>query len=92
MKAVLCFEQEPITGYSKEDEMRKVNDSIRSKLRDKVVEIPCLPTKGMFIDLSSFAKLFEFTEEELEWINDSNIYHVIRDIDITPDYIVINLE
>ena len=57
MKVEFYFPEDPITGYGKNDnpEQIEANKTIKDKVHEKVIEIPCLPTKEMQVDISSFS-------------------------------------
>lgn len=94
MKVEFYFEEDPISGYGKDDnpEQIKVNECIRKKVHGKVIEIPCMPTKEMIVDISSFSEVFGFSSKELEWINDCNQSQHITDIVIKPLYLELWLQ
>lgn len=94
MKVEFFFPREPIWGYVKNNgpDQVKVNAEIKEKVHNKVVEIPCVPSKEMRVDISSFAQIFGFTKEELEWIDDGNDYFYITNILIKPGHLELFLE
>ncbi len=94
MKAEFYFPEQPITGYGKNDnkEQKLANEGIKSKVHKKLIELPCLPTKEMQVDISSFADLYGFTKKEMEWIEDCNQYHYITNIFVKVDRLKIWLE
>lgn len=94
MKAEFYFPEEPITGYGKNDnkEQQLANEGIKNKVHGKLIELPCLPTKEMKVDISSFADLYGFTKMEMEWIEDCNQYHYITNILVKVDRLEIWLE
>ena len=62
------------------DLLMKLSRSIRNKVHGKFVDIPCMPTKGILIDMAAFADIFGFSEEELFWIEDGSQYHTVMNI------------
>jgi hypothetical protein len=96
MKAEFYFPGEPITGYgnsgcnSKEQSL--ANEGIKNKVHKRRIELPCLPTKEMQVDISSFADLYGFTKNEMEWIQDCNQHHYITEIFVKVDRLEIWLE
>lgn len=96
MKVEFYFRDDPITGYngsySIKLEESEVNKTIKKKVHDKIVEIPCIPTKEMQVDISSFADIFGFSKEEMEWIDDCNQYYFITHIFIKPTHLEVWLD
>lgn len=92
MKAQFFFPEQPITGYSNPESHTLLNEGIKNKVHGILIDLPCLPTKEMQVDISSFAYIFGFTKDEIDWINDCNEYHQITEIFIKPDRIEIWLE
>ena len=94
MKVEFYFPEDPITGYGERGwlERSEVNKTIRKKVYNKIVEIPCIPTKGMQVDISSFEEIFGFSKEEMEWIEDCNQYFFITNIFIKPTHLELWLE
>lgn len=96
MKVEFYFPEDPITGYNGDYRLKleqsEVNKTIMKKVHDKIVEIPCIPTKGMGVDISSFAEIFGFSKEEMEWIYDCNQYYFITHIFIKPTHLELWLE
>jgi hypothetical protein len=94
MKAEFFFPDDPITGYGENDnkEQQLANEGIKSKVHNKPIELPCVPTKEMQVDISSFADLYGFTKEEMAWIEDCNQYHHITDIFMKVDRLEIWLQ
>jgi hypothetical protein len=96
MKAELHFSGQPITideRYREEvkEEIIRLNESINEKVKDKIISIPCLPTKEMAIDLLAFSSIFGFTEEEISYIDCAPFYPV-ADIIIYPKHIRVSLD
>ena len=82
-------------NWSKEDkdEYLELNTSINYKIESTIVDIPCVPTKEMLIDLLTFEKEFNLTENEIEFISlnvggNYSIYQIV----ITPTYLELILE
>jgi len=94
MKVEFYFPKGPITGYGTNvhHELIEVNRTIKEKVHEKVIEIPCLPTKKMMVDISAFSEVFGFSKEEMEWIEDCNQYYYITDIFIKPTHLEVWLE
>jgi hypothetical protein len=94
MKVEFYFPKEPITGYGTNDkpEQIEVNRKIKEKVHKKVIEIPCVPTKEMQVDIASFVEVFGFSEEEMEWIEDCNQYHYITSVFVKPTHLEVWLE
>lgn len=92
MKVEFYFPVNPITGYDKNDEVQEINKKIKEKVHNKIIEITCVPTKEMEVDISSFSEVFGFSKEEMEWINDFNEHHYIRYIFIKPTHLELWLE
>lgn len=94
MKAKLFFPENLIVGYSKDDrpEQIKVNESIKNKVHDKIIDLPCLPTKEMQVNISSFKNIYGFSKKENEWIEDCNQYHYVTDIFIHNDCVEVWLD
>lgn len=63
-----------------------VSESLLKKL-DNIVELPCLPAKGMTVDISSF-KEFELTKPEKKILQVEYITH----IKLYSDYIEVQLD
>jgi hypothetical protein len=96
MKAELHFSGQPIridNRYREEakEEMIRLNESINEKVKDKIISIPCLPTKEMAIDLLAFLSIFGFTEEEISYIERAPFYPV-ADVIIYPKHIRVSLD
>jgi hypothetical protein len=96
MKVEFYFPEDPITGYDGSYRLKleqsEVNKTIKEKVHNKIVEIPCIPTKEMQVDISSFAEIFGFSKEEMEWIEDLNQYFFITNIFIKPTHLEVWLE
>ena len=92
MKVKFYFREEPITWCKGNEisEITKVNRAIIEKVQNKIIDIPCLPTKEMQVDICSFHDIFGFTTNEMEWIDDC-FYHVTN-IMIRPDYLEVWLD
>jgi len=94
MKVEFYFPEEPITGYGANEnhERKEVNKTIKEKVHRKVIEIPCVPTTTMQIDISTFSEVFGFSIREMAWINDCNEHHFITNIFIKPKHLELWLE
>lgn len=94
MKVEFYFPDEPILGYGNDDSPSQVNANkgIKEKVHGKVIDIPCMPIIKMQVDISSFAQIFGFSKEELEWIDDCNQYQYITAIFIKPNHLEVWLE
>jgi hypothetical protein len=96
MKVEFFFTEGPIIGYGTNDwqnhEQIEVNKTIKEKVHKKVIEIPCLPTKEMQVDISAFSEVFGFSKEEMEWIDDCNQHHYITDVFIKPTHLEVWLQ
>lgn len=62
-------------------------DILAEKVFGKIIELPCIPTRGMIFDLHSFGKILGFTDEELEWVEYDDGVHYINDIMIMPTHL-----
>lgn len=89
MKVEFVFYNDPITGYDvrHEKEIDPINLSIRDTVHGKIIDLPCIPTKEMRIDLSTFQEIYGFSEKEMEWIDDCNYLFSILHIIITPTHL-----
>ena len=94
MKVEFYFPEDPITGYGERGwpEQREVNKTIMKKVHNKIVEIPCIPTKEMQVDIASFAEIFGFSKEEMAWIEDLNQYYFVTCIFIKPTHLEVWIE
>lgn len=96
MKAMIQFYENPVDsgGYCIEDEpmIFATNQSIIEKAEGKFIEIPCLPVKGMMINLVSFAANFGLSDKEIEFLKDGNELMTIADIVIYGNHIVLCCE
>lgn len=96
MKVEFYFPDDPITGYNGNYRLKleqsEVNKTIMEKVHNKIVETPCIPTKEMEVDISSFAEIFGFSKEEMEWIDDCNQYYFITHIFIKSTHLEVWLE
>jgi hypothetical protein len=94
MKVEFYFPEEPITGYGTNEnpEQIEVNKTIKEKVHKKVIEIPCVPTKEMQVDISAFSEVFAFSKEEMRWINDCSQHHYITNVFIKPTHLEVWLE
>lgn len=88
MKVEFVFYNDPISGYNEiwKEQIDKVNCSLRGTVHGKIINLPCIPTKEMEIELSTFEELYNFTEEEMEWLDDCAIYS-IKLIRIKPTHL-----
>lgn len=87
MKVEFYFPEDPIVGYNDINEIKEVNKTIKKKVHKKVIEIPCVPTEKMQVDISSFSHVFGFSKKEMSWIKDSNEQHYITDVFIKPTHL-----
>ena len=94
VKAEFYFPEEPITGYGGNVNKKRelANSGIKKKVHNKLIELPSLPTKEMQVDISSFSDIYNFNDNEIEWINDCNQYHYITNIFVKIDRVEIWLE
>ena len=94
MKVEFYFPEQPIVGYGNDNnkEQHLANEGIKNKVHKKLIELPCLPTKEMQVDISSFSDLYGFSKKEMEWIEDCNQYHYITSIFVKVDRLEIWLE
>ena len=94
MKVDFYFDDEPIPGYgtNQNPELIEVNRTIQEKVNEKIIEIPCVPTKEMTVDISAFSEVFGFSKKEMKWIEDCHQYYSINDIIIRPTHLEVYLE
>jgi hypothetical protein len=88
MKVEFVFLNDPISGYDKiwQEQIDRVNLSLRETVHGKIINLPCIPTKEMEIDLSTFEEVYNFTEEEMEWVDDCPLF-AISHIRIHPTHL-----
>ena len=90
MKVQLVFTDLPIKPYHIFD--KTVMLSILEKVNQTEIDLPFSPSKEMKIDLSTFDSVFNFSEIELEAIEDSNSIFDIKTIVITCNNIELWLD
>jgi len=71
-----------------EKEIVEINIGLRKKISEIYVNFDFLPQIGMIIDLQQFNEVFNFTENELSFI-DGDPFHFIVDIEIRPNCLVL---
>lgn len=86
-KIQLVFLELPFTPYYEYDEKLILN--IKEKVNNKEIKLPIIPTKEMKIDLSTFDSDFEFTEKQIEAIDDGNQLYDIDNIVVTSSNVEI---
>jgi len=86
-KVQLVFIELPFAPYYEYDEKLILN--IKEKVNNKEIELPIIPTKEMKLDLSTFNSDFEFTEKEIEAIDDCNQLYDIDTIVVTSSNVEI---
>lgn len=86
-KVQLVFIELPFAPYYEYDE--ELISSIEEKVNNKEITLPIIPTTEMQIDLSTFDTDFEFTEKEIEAINDCNQLYKINNIIVTSSNVKI---
>jgi len=79
MEVSFDFIDNPLEEYCDHSnpEWIKANESIYDKIVDKIIEIPCAPTKEMKVDMLSFADTFNLTDDEIEWLSDDPYFYII---------------
>lgn len=94
MKAQFFFPDEFFNDHILSDslEILQLIESIKEKVHNTLIELLCVPTKEMAIDISSFAEAYKFTKAELYWITDDNQIMTISDMIIKCDRLEIWLE
>jgi hypothetical protein len=94
IKAEFYFPEYAIKGYGDnlKNELKKINLSIEKKVHNKIFEIPCIPTKDMLIDITTFQDLFKFSKKEISYLQDCNYHFKIEDIIIHLNHISIWLD
>jgi hypothetical protein len=95
MKVEFYFPDHPIQFNSENihyQELIKVNKGIKNKVHNKIVDLPCLPTKDMKVDLYSFSDLYGFNELEKDWIGNNLPFYHITNILIKVDCLELWLE
>lgn len=93
MKVEFVFLNDPISGFDKifQEQVDRINLSLRDTVHGKIINLPCIPTKEMEIDLSTFEEVYNFTEEEMEWVDDWPIFSISH-IRIHPTHLEVWLD
>ena len=86
-KVQLVLLELPFEPYYEYDEKLILN--IKEKVNNKEIMLPIIPTKDMKIDLSTFNINFDFTDKEMEAINDCNKLYDIDTIVVTSSNVEI---
>ncbi len=95
MIRVLLYIDFPVRATHKDDlkKAAEINKSLMEKINGTFFNLPFLPTKDMSFNLLGFSKVFNYTDEEFEWLEQqSNISFEIDSIVIHFDYLEINLK
>lgn len=101
MKFSFCYENHdflPIDEWIKEgldiqemNNLKFLNDSILKKLNECTINLPCIPTIGMEIDLQDFEKDLGLTKDEIYFLGKWEVWLFIKRIKIEPDELYLTL-
>ncbi len=70
----------------------RINSSIRAKVNQTTITLPCRAQCGDLLNLLAFAAHFGFTDFELECLADCNYELVVREVVLCDGYLELSVE